>query len=91
LIIGQLTRKAYQCGLHQIDNSDRFSAFERDSMSKDELDEWRRVWWFIYCLDSYSNITAATPFVVENDSVKTALVASVPNRPGWPIGWPMGR
>jgi hypothetical protein len=49
--IGQLTRKAYQCGLHQIDNSDRFSAFERDSMTKDELDEWRRVWWFIYCLD----------------------------------------
>lgn len=84
--IGQLTRKAYQCGLHQIDNSDRFSAFERDSISKDELDEWRRVWWFIYCLDSYSNITAATPFVVENDSVKTALViTSLSNSAGSPM------
>ena len=72
--IGQLTRKAYQCGLHQIDNRDQWSAFEHYSMSGDELDEWRRVWWFIYCLDSYSNVTAATPFVVENDSVKTALV-----------------
>ncbi len=84
--IGQLTRKAYQCGLHQIDNNDRFSAFEGDSMSEDKLDEWRRVWWFIYCLDSYSNIAVATPSVVENDSVKTALVTTPLSNPA---GTPM--
>lgn len=43
-------------------------------MSEDEIEEWRSLWWCIYCLDSYCNITAATPFVVELDSVKTALV-----------------
>lgn len=42
-------------------------------MSNDEIEEWRSLWWCIYCLDSYCNITAATPFVVELDSVKTRL------------------
>lgn len=74
--IGQLARKAYQYELHQIDNRYQCSVWERHSMSEDELDEWRHVWWFIYFLDSYSNITAGTPFVMENDSVTTALVTT---------------
>lgn len=72
--ICHLTRKAYQCGLHQIDNPDRGLLIDRNPMSDDEVEEWRYVWWCIYCLDSYSNITAATPFLVENESVQTALV-----------------
>lgn len=74
LRIGQLTRKAYQCGLHQLDNRDQCPLFDTNPMSNDEIEEWRSLWWCIYCLDSYCNITAATPFVVELDSVKTALV-----------------
>jgi hypothetical protein len=72
--IGQLTRKAYQCGLHQLDNRDQCPLFDTNPMSNDEIEEWRSLWWCIYCLDSYCNITAATPFVVELDSVKTGLV-----------------
>lgn len=75
--IGHLTRRAYQCGLHQIDNRDRCLAFDHNNpMSDEQAEEWRYVWWCIYCLDSYSNITAATPFVVEIESVKTALVTT---------------
>jgi len=72
--IGQLTRKAYQCGLHQLDNRDQCPLFDTNPMSNDEIEEWRSLWWCIYCLDSYCNITAATPFVIELDSVKTRLV-----------------
>lgn len=43
-------------------------------MTYEEAKEWRCLWRCIYCLDSYCNITAATPFVVELASVKTALV-----------------
>ena len=74
LKIGQLTRKAYQCGLHQLDNRDQCPLFDTNPMSDDEIEEWRSLWWCIYCLDSYCNITAATPFGVELDSVKTGLV-----------------
>ncbi len=74
LRIGQLTRKAYQCGLHQLDNRDQCPLFDTNPISDDEIEEWRSLWWCIYCLDSYCNITAATPFVVELDSVKTGLV-----------------
>ena len=71
--IGHITRKAYQHGLHQIDNQDQCSLFEYNAMTAGEAEEWRRVWWCIYCLDSYCNITASTPFVVEIDSIRTAL------------------
>src|ERR1700722_10776168 len=71
--IGHLTRRAYQCGLHQIDNRDRCLAFDHNPVSDEQAEERRYVWWCIYCLDSNSNITAATPFVVEIESVKTAL------------------
>ncbi|KAL1984906.1 hypothetical protein VTN96DRAFT_8565 [Rasamsonia emersonii] len=74
LRIGQLTREAYRCGLHQLDNRNQcplYSFF--GDIPADQLEEWRRVWWFVYCLDSYSNITAGTPFVIETDSIQTAL------------------
>lgn len=71
--IGNLTRRAYRYGLHQIDNSSqpRLPPFPIDD---DALDDWRRLWWCIYCLDSYSNITAATPFLIETDSIRTSLL-----------------
>lgn len=74
--IGNLTRKAYQCGLHQIDFIGYGSVFDRENVSAEDLEEWRYVWWCIYCLDCYSNVTALTPFIVERESIKTALVSS---------------
>ncbi|KAL1617884.1 hypothetical protein SLS56_010806 [Neofusicoccum ribis] len=65
---------AYRCGLHQLDNHDQGSMGLIDA---DELEEWRHIWWFIYCLDSYSNIMASTPFLIEEESVCTAL-AEIP-------------
>lgn len=76
--VSMLTRKAYQCGLHQIDNK-RSSRrqFQPNSISPREIEDWRRLWWCIYCLDSYSSVTTATPFVTELSSVNTALLTGV--------------
>lgn len=74
--IGQLARKALRFGLHQLDFSDGYDFFGDVRADLSDLEEWRYVWWCIYCLDSYSNITAATPFVVEMDGIRTALVST---------------
>lgn len=83
--ISELTRRAYQCGLHQIDNPDQCILYDLNSMTVEETKDWRRLWWCIYALDSSSNITAATPFVVELDSVRTALPSIGSSDSGAPI------
>ncbi|KAL9572041.1 hypothetical protein ACKAV7_003758 [Fusarium commune] len=90
LRVGHLTRKAYYCGLHQLDNHDRCDGNDDgdgdgdgDGVGgdDDDKDEWRYVWWCIFCLDSYSNITAASPFVVHVESIRTSLITN-PGREG---------
>ncbi|RYP74345.1 hypothetical protein DL771_003012 [Monosporascus sp. 5C6A] len=75
--IARLTRKAYAVGLHQIENPDLCSAFQPKAETEDVIDDWRYVWWCVYCFDSYSNISAGTPFIVDGESINTAL----PRRP----------
>lgn len=74
--VSKLTRKAYQMGLHQLDPSDGYAQRSNASLGSKDMEEWRYVWWCIYCLDSYSNIMAATPFVVEGESIRTSLVST---------------
>ncbi|PMD46937.1 putative fungal-specific transcription factor [Hyaloscypha variabilis F] len=76
LRVSELTREAYHYGLHQIDNPRQCQLYNNLSMTAEETEEWRRVWWCIYCLDSYCNITSSTPFVIDLDSVRTALISS---------------
>lgn len=74
--ISQLTRKAYQKGLHAIDGSNRSCSFNRALTTPEELEEWRYVWWCVQRFDSYSNITSGTPCIVEDESTTTQLVTS---------------
>ena len=53
--IGHLTRKAYSLGLSQLD-AERPPSTLCTRRQREDLDEWRRVWWMIYCLVS---VTAA--------------------------------
>ena len=76
----ELTREAYECGLDQIDNPDHCQLYVSNTMDVEEKEEWRRLWWSIYCLDTYCNITAQTPFVIELDGVRTALTSSDPTQ-----------
>ena len=75
--VGTLTRKAYEHELHQIDNDNYLANLDFVGMTNAEREAWRQVWWFIYCIDSYCNITAASPCMVEVDSVHTALAMGV--------------
>ncbi|EMC94342.1 hypothetical protein BAUCODRAFT_123982 [Baudoinia panamericana UAMH 10762] len=70
--VGALTRMAYAAGLNRLDHPRGYSTFQVMNET-DDIDAWRRVWWVIYCMDSYTNVAAATPFLVEYDSTRTAL------------------
>ncbi|KAH7118210.1 putative fungal-specific transcription factor [Dactylonectria estremocensis] len=74
LQIGQLTRKAYRYGLRQLDNDNQSAMLACSPLVGDEVDKWRHVWWCIFCLDSYSNITTASPFIVHVESIRTSLL-----------------
>jgi hypothetical protein len=76
LRVGELTREAFEWGLHQIDHPDQCQLYAGNTMDAEKREEWRRLWWCIYCLDSYCNITASTPFIIELDSVRTALIST---------------
>lgn len=84
LRIGRLVRGAYIRGLHQLDNKIQCPLYDSKVIIEEELEEWRHIWWWIYCLDSYSNITAATPFSVEVESIGTALLSIHPSLDGHP-------
>jgi hypothetical protein len=71
--IGKLVRIAYWIGLDRFDTR-RQIFLGRDAMSQDEADNWRRLWWCIYRLDSYANLAAGTPYMVDEGSIHTALI-----------------
>jgi hypothetical protein len=72
--VGKLTRDSYEWGLHQLDHPSQCQLYNNDLMHVDVREEWRRLWWCIYCLDSYCNITALTPFIIDLEGVRTALI-----------------
>ncbi|OTB01146.1 hypothetical protein M426DRAFT_25859 [Hypoxylon sp. CI-4A] len=84
--ISRLTRKAYAMDLNQIEDPDLCSIYETP-VTDNDIEDWRYVWWFVYSLDSYSNMSLGTPFVVDMESINTALVRrsltdeEVPNSP----------
>lgn len=72
-LIGRLTRKAYLLGLHQLENPDNCPILGEVVFSPEEIEEWRALWWCLFCLDVYSNLAAGTPFGVEFETINTAL------------------
>ncbi|KAI0909085.1 hypothetical protein F4823DRAFT_596111 [Ustulina deusta] len=77
--ISRLTRRAYTVGINQVDNPELCSAFDCTTATEDEIEDWRYLFWCIYCLDSYSNISFGTPCVVEVESINTALARRNPH------------
>lgn len=86
--IGKLTRMAYRIGLDRLESIRSFYP-DWSSIDREDIEEWRLVWWCIYRLDSYSNLSSGTPYLIDEKLANTALVAghhaqeiSLPSHPG---------
>ncbi|KAJ6133737.1 hypothetical protein N7523_000059 [Penicillium sp. IBT 18751x] len=71
--IGKLTRTAYWIGLDQIEKLQSSVPHWR-GMSQHDLEDWRLVWWSVYRLDSYANLSAGTPYLIDETLLNTSLV-----------------
>lgn len=82
LRIGKITRIAYWMGLDRLEDPRILSSLA----DQGHIEDWRLVWWSIYLLDSYANLSAGTPYLINEGLVATALVQnqqplSLPNGP----------
>ncbi|KAH4801191.1 hypothetical protein HBI24_215600 [Parastagonospora nodorum] len=77
--IGALTRMALRVGLDQLQNP-RSLQPEWSAVSEEDLDEWRAIWWCIYRLDSYSNLSSGTPYLISEHLVTTAFILHDPQQ-----------
>lgn len=71
--IARLTRMAHRIGLDRLEHL-RTHYPEWRSLTEEDFREWRSIWWFIYRLDSYSNISSGTPFLIDDRFINTSLV-----------------
>jgi hypothetical protein len=71
--ISKLTRMAYWMGLDRLDML-RHTSPDWIAMSVDDLEDWRLIWWCVYCLDSYANLSTGTPYQIDESLVSTSLV-----------------
>lgn len=78
--IGNLTRTALWLGLDRLDLA-RTHSIQRLAMTDEELFQWRSIWWVIYCLDSYVNLSFGTPYLIDERLVRTALLYDPPSDP----------
>ncbi|KFY81292.1 hypothetical protein V500_11553 [Pseudogymnoascus sp. VKM F-4518 (FW-2643)] len=74
--IGKLTRMAYRIGLDRLETIRSFYP-DWSSISREDIEEWRSVWWCIYRLDSYSNLSSGTPYLIDEKLINTALMAGL--------------
>lgn len=74
--VGRLARLAYWKGLDRLDGPKNFQtqALGWGDASHDDLEDWRLVWWFIYRLDAYVNLSSGTPYLIDERCVKTSLL-----------------
>lgn len=70
--IGKIVRLAYWMGLDRLDIIQSVSP-EWSNVSDGDLQNWKLVWWCLYRLDSYANLSSGTPYQVDERLVNTSL------------------
>lgn len=75
LRIGRLTRMAYRIGLDRLDHI-RLLYPDWGTVSDEDIQEWRALWWCIYRLDTYSNLALGTPFQIDDTTINTFFTFS---------------
>ncbi|KAF5712402.1 fungal specific transcription factor factor [Fusarium mundagurra] len=70
--IGKIVRLAYWMGLDRLDIIQSVSP-EWSNVGDADLENWKLVWWCVYRLDSYANLSSGTPYQVDERLVNTSL------------------
>jgi hypothetical protein len=70
--VGKLVRSAYWTGLDRIEMMHKTSP-KWMAMDERQLEEWRLVWWCIYCLDSYANVSTGMPYGIDERLINSYL------------------
>lgn len=73
--IGRLTRMAYRIGLDRLECI-RVLYPDWSTVSEEDLQEWRALWWRIYRLDTYSNLASGTPYLIDDTAIHTSFILS---------------
>ncbi|PVI03656.1 hypothetical protein DM02DRAFT_716743 [Periconia macrospinosa] len=71
--IGTLTRMALRLGIDRLENLHNLVP-EWRNLDEEDMNEWRAIWWCIYRLDSYSNLSSGTPCLIIEKSIATTLL-----------------
>ncbi|KAL3466172.1 hypothetical protein BJX64DRAFT_251006 [Aspergillus heterothallicus] len=72
LRIGRVTRMAYRIGLDRLDHI-RALYPDWGAVSNEDIQEWRWIWWCIYRLDCYSNLSSGMPYLIDDACIKTSF------------------
>ncbi|OOQ87998.1 hypothetical protein PEBR_14516 [Penicillium brasilianum] len=84
LRVGRVTRMAYRIGLDRLDHI-RTLYPDWNTVSPEDIQEWKSLWWCLYRLDTYSNISSGTPYLVDDNVIRTSLIQSYTVQPSGTI------
>jgi hypothetical protein len=84
LRVGRVTRMAYRIGLDRLDHI-RTLYPDWNTVSPEDIQEWKSLWWCLYRLDTYSNISSGTPYLVDDNVIYTSLIQSPTVQPSGTI------
>ncbi|KAH7240218.1 uncharacterized protein BKA55DRAFT_693754 [Fusarium redolens] len=71
--IGKIVRLAYWMGLDRLDIIQSVSP-EWSNVNNKDLQDWKLVWWCVYRLDSYANLSSGTPYQIDERLVNTSFI-----------------
>lgn len=63
---------AYRIGIDRLDHI-RMLYPDWSIQSEEDIQEWRSLWWCIFRLDSYTNISSGTPYLIDDTVISTSL------------------
>ncbi|GKZ91426.1 hypothetical protein AnigIFM59636_003683 [Aspergillus niger] len=87
LRIGRVTRMAYRIGLDRLEHI-RVLYADWSTVSDEDIQEWRALWWRIYRLDTYANLASGTPYLIDDTLIDTSFNLSQTANPSHAIFLP---
>lgn len=75
LRVGRVTRMAYRIGLDRLEHV-RAVYSDWGTVSSEYMQEWRWIWWCIYRLDCYTNLSSGMPYLIDDGCIGTSFIGS---------------